>query len=133
MYIACSDFSKQSVVGGGVILFPSSRRASAWAGERGDPQGNARDGEARRTEGRNSTIGEGMAGKSGSAKDRAFTSRGNNGDDDDEDETEAVKETRKMRDSMASDAQRLTSEFAAGRLTAPHFFGAMLVSCVTAW
>lgn len=29
---------------------------------------------------------------------------------------------------MASDAQRLTSEFAAGRLAAPHFFGAMLVS-----
>ncbi len=29
---------------------------------------------------------------------------------------------------MASDAQRLTSEFAAGKLTAPHFFGAMMAS-----
>lgn len=31
---------------------------------------------------------------------------------------------------MASDAQRLTSDFAAGRLTAPHFFGAMMASTI---
>lgn len=51
------------------------------------------------------------------------------GEGGDDDETEGATERRKTRDNMASDAQRLTSEFAAGRLAAPHFFGAMLVSC----
>lgn len=53
--------------------------------------------------------------------------------DDDDDAALASQKGRTkddLKDGMVSDAQRLTSEFAAGRLTTPHFFGAMMASVV---
>ncbi|CAM9586622.1 unnamed protein product [Ectocarpus sp. 12 AP-2014] len=121
---------------------PFTTRASAWAGRTtGDIHGkeevkssnkaprDGRKGEGGPTE---VTLAPGNAVKGSAARVRAAApSVGMNGDDDgrnerDKDKAETVSQKRKLRDSMEMDAQRLTSEFAAGRLAAPHFFGAMM-------
>lgn len=116
----------------------ATSRASAWAREQGDPQDEGRQEDARPPEGhskntRNGPRGGGLVKESaGSCNAVAHdgTSMNNGAKGGDGDKVGAAKEGRTMRDSTAaSDAQKLTSEFAAGRLTAPHFFGAMLVSC----
>ncbi|CAB1119705.1 unnamed protein product [Ectocarpus sp. CCAP 1310/34] len=122
---------------------PFTTRASAWAeGATGDIYGkeevkpsnkaprDGRKGERGPTE---VTPAPGDAVKWSAARARAAApSAGMNGDDDErneryKDKTETVSQKRKLRDSMEMDAQRMTSEFAAGRLAAPHFFGAMMV------
>lgn len=132
-----------------MALPPDSKsRASAWAGkeEEGPQVQEQHQGAARRAKGRGEkkpirAPAEGAYGEEESrgtaavADDRAPKkgNSGSGGDGDDRDgvddnKTEAAAPDKRLtRDSMASDAQRLTSEFAAGRLTAPHFFGAMLV------
>eukprot|EP00903_Cladosiphon_okamuranus_P006797 g6625.t1 len=102
---------------------PFTTRASAWTGGKGTPQDKEQPPEG--------GHGEGVGGNNVSANDRVSKpgnkGSGDDGDDGDTDKkTEAMADKRKMRDSMASDAQKLTSEFAAGRLATPHFFGAML-------
>lgn len=112
-------------------------------GEKDDPHDKEQEGGAQRAKGRGGNTrsappeaahGKGVGSKSAAANDRASkngtSGRGDDGDDGDDHKTEAATENRKKKDSMASDAQKLTSEFAAGRLTAPHFFGAMLVRVV---
>lgn len=137
------------------FLWKCASRASAWAGETEaaplEEKGQGGEARRRRAEGRGRNTrsgppdgaphGEGSGAKhAAAAKHRKASSSTNGGegsgggdggggeDGDDGDETEGATDARKKRDSMASDAQRLTSEFAAGRLAAPHFFGAMLVS-----
>ncbi|CAM9504620.1 unnamed protein product [Ectocarpus sp. 4 AP-2014] len=121
---------------------PFTTRASTWAGgatgnihgeEEVKPTNKAprdgRKGERRPTE---VTPAPGDAVQGSAARARAAApSVGKNGDDDgrnerDKDKAQTVFQKRKLRDSMEMDAQRLTSEFAAGRLAAPHFFGAMM-------
>lgn len=117
-------------------------RASAWAGgatgdihgkEEVKPSNEApRDGKKGERGPTEVTPAPGVAVKGSAARTRAAPSVGMNGDDDernerDKDKTETVSQKRKLKDSMEMDAQRLTSEFAAGRLAAPHFFGAMMV------
>lgn len=92
--------------------------------------------------------GEGSTGKvgaaAGSGRGYHASKSGSEGDGDatygdgdgGEEEAEAVMKEKLKRDNLMSDAQRLTTEFASGRLAAPHFFGAMMVSehccCVVA-
>ncbi|CAM9248693.1 unnamed protein product [Ectocarpus sp. 6 AP-2014] len=121
---------------------PFTTRASAWAGgatgdihekEEVKPSNKApRDGRKGERGPTEATPAPGVAVKGSAVRARAAApSVGMNGDDDernkrDKDKTETVSQKRKLRDSMEMDAQRLTSEFAAGRLAAPHFFGAMM-------
>jgi len=87
-----------------------------WAGKSGAPE----EKEEREEKDRRASGGGGGGGV-GDSGDNEGVSRC-------EDEVEMAREKKMKRDSMALDAQRLTSEFATGKLTAPHFFGAMLAS-----
>lgn len=115
-------------------LVVTTCRVSTWSGgKEAAPRGAEARGGNNRSAPMDGALGEVSGGKTRAGAVDGASTRGENGTGDDDDERdererEADNERRKMRDSMASDAQRLTSEFAAGRLTAPHFFGAMLVS-----
>ncbi|CAM9765995.1 unnamed protein product, partial [Ectocarpus fasciculatus] len=115
---------------------PFTTRASAWAGGGAeDIQGKAevkpskkasRDGRNGERDPNEVSPAPGVVEKGSATRTRGeAASVGMNGDDD-QDKEETVSQKRKLRDSMEMDAQRLTSEFAAGRLAAPHFFGAMM-------